>query len=133
DLGVDGDGAAALDAPGLADAVAVQAEGVGVGGQRIVALGLQLLGARLEGIPVLDLFADGRRVVGAEGVQGDVPAVDQQAGAALPCGAALHAVGVRGGGLGEGVLVGQVGVGVDAQVGQGHGHVGRGVGILKDV
>ena len=72
-------------------------------------------------------------IVGAEGVQGDVPAVDQQAGAALPGGAALHAVGVGSGGLGEGVLVGQVGVGVDAKVGQGHGHVGRSVGVFEDV
>ena len=133
DLGVDLDGALAFHAPGLTDAVAVQAEGVCIGGKGEIALGFQLFGGGLQGIPILGLFAHSGGVVGAESVQGDVPAVDQQAGAALPGGAALHAVGVRSGGLGEGVLVGQVGVGVDAQVGQGHGHVRSGVGVFVNV
>src|SRR5699024_2129922 len=109
---------------------AIHTEGVGVGGEGEVSLGLELLSGLLEGVPVLDLLADHGGVVGAEDVLGDVAPVDKQTGAALPGGAALHAVLVGGRRLGERVLVGQVGVRVDAQVGQRHGHVGVGVGVL---
>ena len=112
------------------DHVAIHAEGVGVGGEGEVSLGLELLSGLLEGVPVLDLLADHGGVVGAEDVLGDVAPVDKQTGAALPGGAALHAVLVGGRRLGERVLVGQVGVRVDAQVGQRHGHVGVGGGGL---
>ena len=81
------------------DAVAVQAEGVGVGSEGVVALGLQLGGGGLEGVPVLDLFAHGGGVIGTEDVLRNIPPVDQKARAALPGGAALDAVLVGGGGL----------------------------------
>ena len=111
----------------------VQTEGVGVGREGEVALGLQLFRGGFEGVPVFDFFAHRGRIIGTKDVLRNIPPVDQKARAALPGGAALDPVLVRSGGLGEGVLVGQVGVGVDAQVGQGHGHVGLGVGVFVDV
>ena len=133
DLGVHLDGGLTGSHPRLRDAVAVQAEGVGVGSEGVVALGFQFLGGGLQGVPVLDLFAHSGGIIGAEDVLGDVPAVDQQARAALPGGTALHTVLVGRGGTGKGVLVGQVGVGVNAQIGQRHGHVSVGIGVFKDV
>ena len=133
DLLIHNDGVRAGSNPGLGNAVAVGTEGVGVGSEGVVALGLQSGSGGLHGSPVLTQSADFGGVIGAESIQSDVTTVNQQTGAALPGGASLHAVLVGSGGLSEGVLVGQIHVGVNAQRGQRDGDISLSIGVLVDV
>ena len=119
--------------PRLRDAVAIAPEGICIRSERIVAFVLKLLCCVLHLSPVRYDCSDFFRIVSAEDFFRNVTTIDQQARAALPCGSALYAVRIRSHDLGIFILICQILVRINTEVGERHSDVNVLVGILHDI
>ena len=119
--------------PRSGDAVAIQSEGIRIGGKRKVTLRLQFFCSSLQSIPVLNLFAYCYGIISTENILGNIAAIHQQAWAALPGRTALYAILVRSSGLGKLILVSQISCRINAQILQRHSYICIRIGVFEHI